>query len=212
MLWISKRWPLQFWSLDLPFLKNSWLEFRRRPLWLVPSSYAENGELGIWDNPGFFCSKAFSWIIFCVTLRSIKSSTCWQKELNWIYFSSFHFALCVCNYVTLGYLNLALKNPALDRRVGRDGWCKWQVCGRIQNMDLACEQALHLGAIVKSRRARGTQGETRIKALARPRRACSKANMDLGHKPRYMNSNSRWSHKCNNWPQFYVRKPTNVII
>ena len=55
-------------------------------------------------NPGFFffCSKTFSWIIFSVIFKSIQSSTCWQKELNWIYFSSFH----------LGYLNPALNNPA----------------------------------------------------------------------------------------------------
>ena len=42
-------------------------------------------------NPGFFffSSKAFSQIIFSVIFKSIRSSTCWQKELNWIYFLSF---------------------------------------------------------------------------------------------------------------------------
>ena len=32
---------------------------------------------------------------------------------------------------------------------------------------LACEQALHLGDVVKSRRARGTREETRERVLAR---------------------------------------------
>ena len=47
-------------------------------------------DLGL--DPGFFffCSKTFSWIIFSVIFKSIQSSTCWQKELNWIYFLSFH--------------------------------------------------------------------------------------------------------------------------
>ena len=41
-------------------------------------------------NPGFFFfySKAFSRISFSVISKSIQSSTCRQKELNWIYFLS----------------------------------------------------------------------------------------------------------------------------
>ena len=43
-------------------------------------------------NPGhfFFGPKAFSRIHFSVIFNSFQSSTCWQKELNWIYFLSFH--------------------------------------------------------------------------------------------------------------------------
>ena len=58
-------------------------------------------------NPSFFLSLKD---IFSVIFKSIQSSACWQKELNWIYFLSFHlnanFAL------TIGYLNPALINPA----------------------------------------------------------------------------------------------------
>ena len=51
-------------------------------------------------NPGFFffCSKAFSQIIFSVIFKSIRSSTCWQKELNWIYFLSFKIWIQFLNY------------------------------------------------------------------------------------------------------------------
>ena len=34
----------------------------------------------------FFCSKAFSWIIFSVSFKSIQTSTFRQKEFNWMYF------------------------------------------------------------------------------------------------------------------------------
>ena len=49
--------------------------------------------------------------------------------------------------------------------------------------DIACEQALHLGDIVKSTRARGTREETRLPLAARfarqNRRACSQAITDI---------------------------------
>ena len=37
-----------------------------------------------------FCSKAFRRIIFSVIFMGIQLSTCWQNELHWIYFFSFH--------------------------------------------------------------------------------------------------------------------------
>ena len=61
----------------------------------------------------FFCSKAFSQIIFSVVCKSIQSLTCWQKELNWIYFLSFQIWIQIFA-LTLGYLNPALNNPAQD--------------------------------------------------------------------------------------------------
>ena len=43
-------------------------------------------------SPGyfFFRSKTFLRIIFSVIFVSIQLSTCWQNELHWIYFLSFH--------------------------------------------------------------------------------------------------------------------------
>ena len=65
---------------------------------------------------------------------------------------------------------------------------------KILKYDIACEQALHLGDIVKSTRARGTREETRLRSaaprrslarsraarFARPnRRVCSQAKYDI---------------------------------
>ena len=66
-------------------------------------------------NPGhfFFGPKAFSRIHFPVIFKSFQSSTCWQKELNWIYFLSFHIWMQISRY-SLRYLNQALNKPALN--------------------------------------------------------------------------------------------------
>ena len=48
--------------------------------------------------------KHFCLIIFSVIFRDHQSSTCWQKDLNWIYFLSFH--IWIWNFaLTLGYLS-----------------------------------------------------------------------------------------------------------
>ena len=63
-------------------------------------------DQGLTRVPFSFVKKTFLWIIFWVIFKSVHSSTCWQNEA---FTSEFNFRT---NPPRLGYLNLALNNPA----------------------------------------------------------------------------------------------------
>ena len=75
-------------------------EYRRRAFDRFDRSTGSSWERRVDDcskafsalSPGyfFFRSKTFLRIIFSVIFVSIQLSTCWQNELHWIYFLSFH--------------------------------------------------------------------------------------------------------------------------
>ena len=73
-------------------------------------------NLGLNLNLGFlfFCSRAFSPVIFSVLYRASNHGIHWrQKELDWVYLLS-HFQILILIFLLiLGYLIPALNNPAL---------------------------------------------------------------------------------------------------
>ena len=112
---------------DLLFLRcynicwrTGWKSFRTSSLGTISPSRAswwvkntlQNKDLGpvvrrpISINPGlnfnpcpfYFSSKAFSQTIFSILFRVANRQICWQKELNWICFLSFHIWIQIANY------------------------------------------------------------------------------------------------------------------
>ena len=100
----------------------------------------------------FFCYRAIWYLSFRVP--SIRKDA--QKKLNSPWLSSVNLFQCL--WPSKAHASQAEKNYIRSKRGGPRS--VHNLCSDVILL-LACEQALHLGDVVKSRHARGTREETR---------------------------------------------------